>query len=116
MFKEIEEIELVLKRLESTYVKEEGYNFDPVMLEKIKDSEWSEEFPYEFFFKDIFEHMDIKTKMDMLKNHLDEIDCKNELLDVLSKDLKEKETSKKLGLINKIECNILVNKNKGLNK
>lgn len=39
MLKEIEEIELVLKRLESTYVNEERYNFDPVMLEKIKDSD-----------------------------------------------------------------------------
>ena len=39
MLKEIEEIEGVVKRLASTYMKEDGYNFDPVMLEKLKESD-----------------------------------------------------------------------------
>ena len=39
MLKEIEEIEMVVRRLMSMYHSEEGYNFDPEMIQKLKESD-----------------------------------------------------------------------------
>ena len=39
MLKEIEEIEAVIKRLEKMYYLPDGYNFDPTMIQKIKESD-----------------------------------------------------------------------------